>query len=200
MPKFLAGFGPALFLVSASACAEPAQMGAAGNIECMDVGYTETELAEANRFVENYGLDDWQNGGLPPELEKLIVNHSKRCADKNEWSPEAAKQAVYYRVGSLLSAAIDKHTVLTPAQMAKLREAHSSADSARLISMMTPAVDAAFAGEATPMPSDADIRYLDEHITRRAGLPMNQEITSYVGAWLLTKGMVEVPKRRFNAP
>lgn len=172
---------------------------AAENLGCMDVGYSGTELAAMDRFVEKYGLADWQAAKrLPNDIENSIATRLRYCADANAWPQRAIEQAVYYKVSILTAAAIDKNTPLSSQQMAQLRGAYSSTDSKRLMSIMLPALDAIFAVEAVPVPSEDDISYLNEHITRRSGLPINNEVTNYIGAWLLTRGMVEITKRRFS--
>ena len=83
--------------------------------------------------------------------------------------------------------------------MAQLRDAYSNSDKARLIEIMRPAVDAIYSSGFVPPPSDEDTRYLNEHITGRAGLPITADVTAYVGAWLLTQGMMQIPKDRFSS-
>ncbi|MBL0915216.1 MAG: hypothetical protein IBJ13_06800 [Sphingopyxis sp.] len=199
MSKFLSLLFSALVFAPTSACSEPDQKAAAENIECVDTGYTNLESISENRFIGHYGLDDWLTAAsLPPEIENSIIRRAKECADIHQWSREAAKQATYYRVGVLLSAALNTNTPLNSEQMARLREAYSGADKARITRMMIPAIDAILAGQAPPAPSEADIGYLNQHITGRAGLPATKETKDYIGAWLLTKGMTEIPKSRFN--
>ncbi|HEV2599263.1 hypothetical protein [Sphingopyxis sp.] len=193
MSKLVPWLGSALFSLASTS------VEAAENLACMDAGYSDTEVAAMNRFVENYSLADWQAGkGLPNEVENLLAKHVRKCADSNEWPLRAVEQAVYYKISALTAMAIDANTPLNSQQMVRLGEAYSTADRKRLESIMLPALNAIFAVKAVPPPSPEEIEYLNENITRRSGLPINTEITKYIGAWLLTRGMVDYAKQRFS--
>ncbi len=178
----------------------PAGAQAADNLDCIDVGYSEAESASLFRFVGSYGLSDWKDDRrIDPEIEAAIVRRVKECANKHDWSYEAIMQAISYKIGEILWSGLDQNTVLEPGQMAQLRDAYSNSDKARLIEIMRPAVDAIYSSGFVPPPSDEDTRYLNEHITGRAGLPITADVTAYVGAWLLTQGMMQIPKDRFSS-
>lgn len=174
-----------------------APAGAAENLGCMDAGYSAEDTATSDRFVKTFVMADWMEKGAPPDIIALISGRAGTCAEANQWSPEAIEQAIYYRMGVLLTTALEAQTPLTTAQMNRLHQMFSGPDKAKIVAIMTPAIDAAFSGEPAPEAKEADQMFIGRMILR-TGIAATDANASFVGSWMGGRTITEMARERFK--
>ena len=170
----------------------------AQGIECMDSGYSADETRDVDRFVEDFRPRFDRPLQLPQTWMPVMTRRAGECADAHDWSPAAIEEAVFYRLASILKRALEERSPLTASQMARLTTAIASADQERLHRVFGAMLEATFEGRQPPEPSQADKIYFGR-LLMRTGVPLNQEIAVYVGAYMGAIVMVRRSRDRFAA-
>jgi len=169
---------------------------AATNLECIDEGYTAEEEKVFKDFYDGFTVasldeEDSQQAHVEP-----VANRAADCTIAQGWSPDAMLHAVFYRMSTMLSHALELKTPLTSEQLGKLNEAIANADQAKLREILGPQIEASMNDEASPPMSKNDELYLGL-LVLGAGLPAEQGISEYAGALLGARMMAEIAAERF---
>lgn len=169
---------------------------AAENLECIESGYTAAEQKVFDDFYAGFSMGKLDEDGSSDAHIGAISRRAGDCAERNDWQSDAIKQAILYRMSTMLAKALELKTPLTPEQLGRLDKALAEADQEKLRSILGPQIEAGMQGNEGPEMSDDDQVYLGL-VVLGAGLPLDQTHSEYVGALLGARMMARIAAEKF---
>ena len=157
---------------------------AATNLACMDSGYTAEQQKLLDAAAVQMTAKDGKPNSATDQSMMIIMTHAGTCAHLSNWSPEAVKLALFYKLFSQMVAALDAKIGLSPDQHAQLLNTFASADKTSLRQSLAPVMQQFLRDGSLPDDETPEQDRLVGSIITASGLHLNRAQTKPVGGWI----------------